>query len=91
MPQAYHELTAVADIPDSIMEKIQGFQKKGALSNFQEQIEGISSLRDQAYTILKECEIELLKEEDQDKQMRETFVEKWTNVSSLIINASYKQ
>jgi len=25
MPQAYHELTAVADIPDSIMEKIQSF------------------------------------------------------------------
>ena len=34
LPQAYHELTAVADIPESIMEKIQTFQKKGAVSNF---------------------------------------------------------
>ena len=35
LPQAYHELTAVADIPDSIMDKIMAFQKKGAVSNFQ--------------------------------------------------------
>lgn len=34
MPQSYHELTAVADIPASITEKIESFQKKGAISNF---------------------------------------------------------
>ena len=34
LPQAYHELTAVSDIPASITEKIENFQKKGAISNF---------------------------------------------------------
>ena len=41
--------------------------------------------------MLKECEYELLKEEAQDKQMRDLFGDKWTNVPSLTINAPYKQ
>ena len=34
LPGAYHELTSTSDVPDDYWQKIEEFQKKGALSNF---------------------------------------------------------
>jgi hypothetical protein len=48
LPQSYHEVASVQEIPESYASKIMEFQKKGAITNFKNSIEAL----DQMY---KEC------------------------------------
>jgi hypothetical protein len=45
LPQSFHELTATEDIPKSYQDKIDAFQKKGAITNFMNCIKSIGEMR----------------------------------------------
>jgi len=44
LPQSYYEITAAADIPDSIANKVLDFQKKGAINNFTSAIDSLQEM-----------------------------------------------
>jgi len=52
LPQSFHEINSIEEIPEVYMEKIKSFQKKGAISNFQNSIKSIDELS-------KNCEMML--------------------------------
>ena len=56
LPNAYHEITATQDIPDSYFVKIEEFQKKGAINNFKNILEGLNGLRGNCAQMLNDSE-----------------------------------
>lgn len=59
-------MTSGADIPESYMAKIEEFQKKGAISNFKNVLDGLAGLRVNCGQMLDECEATLNEEETFD-------------------------
>jgi len=70
--------------------KIEAFQKKGAIANFQNSISGMQSFSQQCEAMLKASEAKLLKEEQEDAQLRGTFADKWPLPMSTALNGPYK-
>lgn len=90
MPQSYHDLTNVDDIPAMYWTKIEEFQKKGAIANFQNSINGMAAFKVQAESMIAQCEGKLQKEEQEDANLRATFGTKWPLPQSSAINGPYK-
>lgn len=63
LPEALHTLTANADIPEDVWNKIAEFQKKGSAQNFAQAIEGAESLRTVNLDVLNQCEKVINEEE----------------------------
>lgn len=63
LPNSYHEITATQDIPVSYFVKIEEFQKKGAINNFKNILEGINGFRDNCAQMLNEAE-KIINEEE---------------------------
>ena len=91
LPQSYYELTSGEEIPPSYQEKINEFQKKGAMTNFTNIMQGIAGLRDNCKLMLQECEKDVKAEEDQDSFLRSTNGPKWTALPSNGMNQAFKQ
>lgn len=90
LPQSYHDLTNVEDIPSMYWTKIEDFQKKGAIANFQNSINGMAAFKVQGDSMLAQCEGKLAKEEQEDANLRQTFGTKWPLPQSSAINGPYK-
>ena len=45
LPQALHAITATNELPPQVWEKIEDFQKRGAIQNIQGMISGVESLK----------------------------------------------
>ena len=90
LPQSYYELTASTGIPDNYWAKIEEFQKKGALNNFNGIIEGLSSFRDNCSAMIQEAEKCLNEEEQNDNINRQQFGAQWTILPSNSMNQPYR-
>jgi len=73
------------------MTKIEEFQKKGAISNFKNVLDGLAGLRANCGQMLNDCEATLTEEETFDAQMRAMNGPKWTALPSNGMNGPYKQ
>lgn len=71
-------------------EKIAEFQKKGAIANFQNSINGMNGFKVQAEGMLAQIEGKLQKEEQEDANLRATFGAQWPLPQSSAINQPYK-
>ena len=70
--------------------KIEAFQKKGAISNFQNSIAGMQGFSQQCEAMLQAAEAKLAKEEQEDAGLRATFGQNWPLPQSSALNGPYK-
>lgn len=63
LPQSFHELTSGSDIPDSYMNKISEFQKKGGINNYKGILSGLDGLREQCGLMIQNAQ-QILQEEE---------------------------
>lgn len=83
-------MTASEEIPDSYMVKINEFQKKGAITNFKNNLDALAGLRVNCMQMLDDSEKVLMEEENFDAQMRTMQAGKWTALPSTGMNGPYK-
>jgi len=53
LPQSLHAITATNSIPEPVWEKIEDFQKKGAIQNVEGMITGVAALKDNNLSQIK--------------------------------------
>jgi hypothetical protein len=54
LPQSFYELTSSSAIPDSYLNRIIEFQKKGAIQNFDGIISAVAGLRENCVMMIKD-------------------------------------
>lgn len=84
-------MTSTQDIPEAYWTKIEEFQKKGAISNFNNIIEGLSSFRGNCMEMIQESEQTLNTEEQADNVNRSQHGAQWTILPSASMNVPYRQ
>lgn len=91
LPNSYFELTSVSDIPEQYWQKIEEFQKKGAISNFTSALSSMSDLGKNCNMMIDESSGVLDKEEQEDGALRAANGPKWTLLASTALNQPYRQ
>jgi len=91
LPQSFYELTSGDEIPESYMNRINEFQKKGAITNFTNIMDGMNGLRENCSLMIANSESLLNEEEALDNNMRASQGAKWTPLPSNGMNQPYRQ
>ena len=78
-------------IPDNYWHKIEEFQKKGGISNFNGIIDGLGGFRENCQAMVQECEQILNQEEQADQVNRAQHGAQWTILPSAGMNQPYRQ
>ena len=70
LPQAIHSFTSVDDLPPSVWEKIENFQKQGALSVIDNMVMGLEALAANNQNLISSVQQSLDQEQQEDEKMR---------------------
>lgn len=89
LPQALHSICST-DIPDQMWVKIEDFQKKGAMTQFQNLIDTCNAMKASNNHTLSECQSKLQKEEDEDEALRKQYGSGFSRLPSNAVNIHYK-
>ena len=90
LPQAYHAATSTTEIPATLWEKIEDFQKKGGHGNVQAMIQGIGAVRNNNHEMIQQMHKMVDEEEALDNQLRGQYREKWGRMPSQSLNVQFK-
>lgn len=90
LPQSLHAATSTTEIPPTLWEKIEDFQKKGGNSNLSGMITGINAIRDNNVNMIESMAKILDEEEGSDNQMRAQFQQRWSRMPSQGLTQNFR-
>ena len=83
-------MTSTAGVPDDYWNKIEDFQKKGAMSNFAQALANLGDLNKNCDMMIQETEAIVNQEEQEDMNVRAILGPKCTFPPSSSLNGSYR-
>ena len=90
LPQAIYSMSTQEELPQDLWNRVSEFQQKGNFNYLESLLQGVNQNRKTCYDIVGKCEAELVKEENDDNEMRTTYGSKWQRLPSSSLNGEIK-